>query len=122
MKLPSPIVAVVLIGLVISLAVEPKSMVSKSFLDKEIEIDSEAYIALKSILSSGTFSKDDLEIDFGGVQTMTMDGGLVFDPPARVSWKFLKTTVTKIKAGINDNSIFIDVDSSPIDVNVVPKS
>ena len=122
MKLPSPIVAVVLIGLVISLAVEPKSMVSKSFLDKEIEIDSEAYIALKSILSSGTFSKDDLEIDFGGVQTMTMDGVLVFDPPARVSWKFLKTTVTKIKAGINDNSIFIDVDSSPIDVNVVPKS
>jgi len=87
--------------------------------DKEFELKGEVHDALFGLLEDGLFERNGLTIDASGVQSVSVsDGKASFDPPIKVDWKFLSTTVTDVTAEIGDNTIFIDVDRSPVDVRI----
>ena len=74
-------------------------------------------------METGVVEKDGRTVDFSPVQTVTIKGGrIVLDPPAKVAAKFgpldIKTTITNIQ--VRRGGIKVDIDSSPIDVEVRP--
>ena len=117
--------AVVGLSLIVAVLLIPQAPENKSnlsLLDKSLPIDRELHETVFALLETGRFEKDDLVIDGTELQTITLDNGkLEFSPPLRVKWRFISTTVTDVSLNTDENSIFIDIDSSPIDVNVVPK-
>jgi|TARA_R110002096_G_scaffold55026_11_gene141628 hypothetical protein len=120
-KLPAP--GLVSIVVVVFLLLAPSTTTpAASLLDRELSIDSELYDTLTGILESGKYKNKDVLIDLSELQTVQIsEGRLKFTPPIEVSWKFIKSTITEMKATTDGRSIFVDVDNSPIDVNIVPR-
>jgi len=88
-----------------------------------IEIPPEIYELLKTFMETGVVEKDGRTVDFSPVQTVTIkDGRIILDPPAKVAAKVgplnIKTTITNIQ--VRRGGIKVDIDSSPIDVEVRP--
>jgi len=91
-------------------------------MDRHIEVEESILNVIHSLLDHGKASKDNAILDLSPVQTVTIsDNKLTFNPPAKVMWRFLSTTVTNITAHRNDKSIFIDVDHSPVDIKLIKK-
>ena len=100
----------------------PPVPTAKSFMDKHIEVEESILDVIHSLLDHGKVAKDNAIFDLSPVQTVTIsDNKLTFNPPAKVMWRFLSTTVTNITASRNDKSIFIDVDHSPVDIKLIKK-
>ena len=88
-----------------------------------IDIPPEIYELIKTFLETGVVEKDGKIVDFSPVQTVTIaEGGVTFDPPAKVAAKVgpvnIKTTITTIR--VKKGGIKIDIDNSPVDVEVRP--
>ena len=95
-------------------------------LDIPFKITQEQYEALESLLTKGTFEHESFSIDFSEVQTMKLTGGsLVFNPPAKLQAQAgplnIKTTVTEVKVKKRGVGIIINIDNSPVDVEVSPR-
>ena len=93
-------------------------------LDHVEKIDPDLYRMIESLLKTGKIEKDGKLIDFSAVQTISIRGGkATFNPPLKVSGKFgpirINTTITEITAKA-DSSIFVDIDSSPLNVEIRP--
>ena len=89
------------------------------------KINPELYQMLRSLLNTGKIEKDGNTLDFSPVQNITVGNGFMqFDPPLKVSGKFgpfkINTTITEISAKAT-NSIFVDIDSSPVNVEIKPE-
>jgi len=93
-----------------------------SLLDREFYVDPEIHSILTGLIETGQYSDGDILIDASPVQTVEVaDGKVIFNPPVIVQWKFISTTVTEIQAGVGGSSIFVDIDNSPVDINVLPR-
>jgi hypothetical protein len=91
-------------------------------MDKHIEVEESILDVIHSLLDHGKVAKDNAIFDLSPVQTVTIsDNKLTFNPPAKVMWRFLSTTVTNITAHRSDKSIFIDIDHSPVDIKLIKK-
>jgi len=100
----------------------PPTQTTTSFIDKRIEVDESILNVIHSLLDHGKVTQDNAVLDLSPVQTVTVsDNKLTFNPPAKVMWRFLSTTITNITASRDDNSIFIDVDHSPVDIKLIKK-
>lgn len=94
-------------------------------LDYIWKIDPDLYRMLESLLKTGKVERNGKLLDLSPVQTITIQDGLVkFDPPLRVAGKFgsirVNTTITEVRAKA-DSSIFVDIDSSPINLEIHPQ-
>lgn len=95
-------------------------------LDIPFKITQEQYEALESLLTKGTFDHESFSVDFSEVQTMELTGGaLVFNPPAKLQAQAgplnIKTTITEVKVKKRGVGIIINVDNSPVDVEISPQ-
>jgi len=100
----------------------PPVPTTKSFIDKHIKVEESILNVIHSLLDHGKVAQDNAVLDLSPVQTVTIsDNKLTFNPPAKVVWRFLSTTITNITANRNDKSIFIDVDHSPVDIKLIKK-
>lgn len=93
-------------------------------LDYVKKIDPDLYRMLDSLLKTGKIEKNGKLIDFSPVQTIEISGDkITFNPPLRVAGKFgvirINSTITEI-SGKAANSILIDIDSSPFNVEIQP--
>ena len=97
-------------------------------MDYGIKIDADTFKLLAALLSTGKAEKDGKSIDFSPVQTMTLkDNKLLLDPPAKVSAKFgplrLRTTLSAVTLNESgEQSIEIELDNSPVDIELKPSS
>ena len=97
-------------------------------MDYGIKIDADTFKLLAALLSTGKAEKDGKSIDFSPVQTMTLkDNKLLLDPPAKVSAKFgplrLRTTLSAVTLNESgEQSIEIELDKSPVDIELKPSS
>ena len=90
--------------------------------DKEITVDQRVHATIVGLLETGKYQEKNLLIDASQTQSISISNGrMVFDPPIKINWKFIETTITDIAAEPDGTSILIDVDHSPIDVRVVPQ-
>jgi|688.fasta_scaffold29179_10 hypothetical protein len=92
-------------------------------LNKQIEVDSELYAQLRRLLEQGIVHYDGSTVDFSTVQTITItQGKATFRPPigfqTRVGPINVKTTISS--ASVKDGGIRIEIDNSPIDIEVKP--
>ena len=100
----------------------PPVQTTTSFIDKRVEVEESILNVIHSLLDHGRVTQDNAVFDLSPVQTVTVsDNKLTFNPPAKVMWRFLSTTITNITASRDDNSIFIDVDHSPVDIKLIKK-
>ena len=88
-----------------------------------IEVPPEIYELIKVFMETGVVEQDGKSVDFSTVQTITItDGRVTLDPPAKVAAKVgpmnIKTTITTMK--VRKGGIKINIDNSPIDVEVRP--
>ena len=111
---------ILLIGYLV--CTSPPVPTTTSFIDKHIEVEESTLNIIHSLLDDGKVTQDNAVLDLSPVQTITIsDNKLTFNPPAKVMWRFLSTTITNITASRDDNSIFIDVDHSPVDIKLIKK-
>jgi len=92
-------------------------------LDVPINIPQEVYDLIEGLLQTGKLEHDKFSLDLSEVQTIRIaNGELSFSPPAKIQTKVgpikVKTTISVIKS--RSKGIHIDVDNSPIDVEVRP--
>lgn len=94
-------------------------------MDVPVKIDPQLYAFLRDLLSNGKASHNGIAVDMTDTQKMTFSGNkLMFDPPIKLQVKRgifkVATTVTSvqnIKSGIH-----INVDNSPVDIEVRPSA
>ena len=97
-------------------------------MDYGIKIDADTFKLLAALLSTGKAEKDGKSIDFSPVQTITLKNNkLLLDPPAKVSAKFgplrLRTTLSAVTLNESgEQSIEIELDKSPVDIEIKPSS
>ncbi len=97
-------------------------------MDYGIKIDADTFKLLADLLSTGKAEKDGKSIDFSPVQAITLkDNKLLLDPPAKVSAKFgplrLRTTLSAVTLNESgEQSIEIELDKSPVDIEIKPSS
>lgn len=89
-------------------------------------IDPDLFKALLSLIRTGKVEKNGKLLDLSPVQTIQIaEGKVTFNPPLKVSGKFgpirINTTVTEVSAKALD-SILVDIDSSPINVEIKPNA
>jgi hypothetical protein len=89
-----------------------------------ITVDPEFYAMLKSLLAQGIVSNDGKIVDFSEVQNIKIEGGtMTFNPPAKISADFglvkIRTTVSSLK--VQKNGIKIDINNSPVNLELRPK-
>lgn len=111
------------IGIVIAYAIwsTPTLPVVSLSLDKSLEIDSEIHESIVNILDTGLLKDGDATVDFSGLQTMEVSNGrLRFNPPVKVKWKWISSTITEARTDQDDGSIFIDINNSPINLRIRP--
>lgn len=92
-------------------------------LDVPIKIPKQYYDMLAGLLSTGKLQHDGFTLDLSEVQNIKIaDGKLEFNPPAKIKASIgpvnIKTTITTITAG--STGININIDNSPVDVEVRP--
>ena len=97
-------------------------------MDYGMKIDADTFKLLAALLSTGKAEKDGKSIDFSPVQTITLKNNkLLLDPPAKVSAKFgplrLRTTLSAVTLNESgEQSIEIELDKSPVDIEIKPSS
>ena len=97
-------------------------------MDYGIKIDADTFKLLAALLSTGKAEKDGKSIDFSPVQTITLKNNkLLLDPPAKVSAKFgplrFRTTLSAVTLNESgEQSIEIELDKSPVDIEIKPSS
>lgn len=92
---------------------------------KSITVPKAVFDPLQAFLKTGKVEKDGWKIDFSEIQNVKVSSGKsTFSPPAKISGKVgfvsVGTTITEIRATAND-SIVIDIDTSPIDLEIKPE-
>lgn len=93
-------------------------------MNQRIDISPTIYRLIESLLKTGKIEKDGKLVDFGSVQTITIENGLMkLNPPLKISGKFgpvrINTTVTEISSNSN-GSIVVDINNSPINLEIRP--
>jgi hypothetical protein len=88
-----------------------------------LKIDPTLYALLHDLLTTGVVEHDGKRIDFSPVQTITIaNGTATLDPPAKVAINYglvrLKTTLSTMTA--KPNGIKIEIDNSPVDMEIRP--
>jgi hypothetical protein len=92
-------------------------------LNKKIEVSPELYDQLKTFLERGIVQQDGSTIDFSPVQTITISRGkATFSPPASFKTQLgpIRVETTISSASVKANGIKIEIDNSPIDIEVKP--
>lgn len=92
-------------------------------LDIPTEIPKDAYEFLRSLLETGKAETERFKLDLSDLQSISIKGGVLkFNPPVKVAVKIglisVATTLTKIEN--KKDGILINIDNSPIDLEVVP--
>lgn len=91
-----------------------------------VEINSDLFAIISTLLATGKYEKDGKSIDLSPVQRISVnDGVLTFSPPAKISAKLgpvkLHTTLSSLTLNKSDRqSIRIEVDNSPVDLELRP--
>lgn len=88
-----------------------------------IDIPAETYELIQNFLETGVIRKEGNVVDFSPVQEVRIsDGKVTFNPPANVSINVgpisVKTTLTTLR--VKPGGIKVNIDNSPIDVEVRP--
>ena len=88
-----------------------------------IEIPPAVYEALCTLLQHGTVDRNGNTVDFSPVQQITISNGTAtFSPPAKLTAKFgfinIRTTISSV--AVKGAGIKLEVDNSPIDIEVRP--
>jgi hypothetical protein len=110
------------LALVLSGATSSKFAPTRLFGDRKLEIDPEDYRHLETFLASGSYADGDIKIDASAVQTVEVkDGAVVFNPPIKVRWKFVSSSVDTMSIYKAGQSILVDINHSPIDLQIVPE-
>lgn len=92
---------------------------------RSLEINSQLYANLRDLLSTGCVTVGDLTVDFSELQQIRLNAHkAVFNPPIKVQYKGplgvrLTTTITQVT--LRPNAIRIEVDNSPIDMELLPR-
>lgn len=94
-------------------------------LDIPVKIDPQLYAFLRDLLTNGKASHDGISVDMTAAQKITFNGDkLLFNPPIVISIKKgifrVVTTVTSIQN--TKSGIHINVDNSPVDIEVRPSA
>ena len=94
-------------------------------MDIPVNIDPKLYTFLRDLLASGKASHNGIDVDMTGTQKITISGDrLLFDPPVKVKVNKgifrVSTTVTSVKNA--KSGIHINVDNSPVDIEVRPSA
>jgi len=89
-----------------------------------IRMEPQVYEMLHSLISCGTVTLDGKAIDFTPVQQIAISNGVMtFTPPARITADVgpisLRTTISSLT--VRAGGIKIEVDNSPIDLELRPK-
>lgn len=129
MKTRDAVVVVVLFLLFASKAPEdapePPDKPVGLFPDIVVTLPAWQHEVVTGVLTDGLVEGDGWSLDLSRVQTMTVsDGVLHLDPPARVrrgGLVKLGTTVSEIRAEPDRGRILIDLDLSPVDIDVRPE-
>lgn len=92
---------------------------------RSLEINSQLYAGLRALLSTGCVTIGDLTVDFSTLQQLRLNANRAsFNPPVRVEYKGplgirVATTITHIT--LRPHAIRIEVDNSPIDMELLPQ-
>lgn len=94
-------------------------------MDIPVKIDSKLYVFLRDLLATGKASHNDIHVDMTSTQKITISSDkLLFDPPVKIKVNKgifrVSTTVTSVKNV--RNGIHINVDNSPVDIEVRPSA
>ena len=88
------------------------------------KISMEQYESLESLLNTGKFEHEKFSLDLSPVQNISLSGGVMeLSPPAKLEATAgpvnIKTTITEIKIK-KRGGILINIDNSPVDVEISP--
>lgn len=94
-------------------------------LDIPVKIDPQLYAFLRDLLNNGKASHNGIDVDMTDTQKMTLDSDkLVFNPPIKIRVKRgifrVATTVTSVQN--TRSGIHVNVDNSPVDIEVRPSA
>jgi hypothetical protein len=89
-----------------------------------ISIDPQVYEMLRNLLTKGLVTQDGKSVDFSKVQRIDIsNGSMKFNPPATIAADFgpikLRTTVSSLT--VRDSGVRIEIDNSPLDLELRPK-
>lgn len=94
-------------------------------MDIPVKIDPQLYAFFRDLLTNGKASHNGIDVDMTDTQKMTFSGDrLLFNPPIKIKVKRgifrVATTVTSVQN--TRSGIHINVDNSPVDIEVRPSA
>jgi hypothetical protein len=89
-----------------------------------IKMEPALYEMLRGLLTDGIITQDGKTLDVSPVQDITIrDGVMRFNPPAKIvaDYGVIKIQTTVSSLTVRTNGIRIEIDNSPIDLELKPK-